>query len=210
MKIYDAVRNGLTSFEDYVPYQIPNAIRDELPECLKKMGYKVGAEIGVYKGLYTRFFLKQGLKMYAVDPWEPYPDYEGSEANNIERMKVVYNKTHRNVKEFGDQCVIIKKYSDEALKDFADESLDFVYIDANHGFKYVASDLVEWSKKVRKGGVVAGHDYFYRKLLPNQEACQVGYVLDAYVKAFDIKNWYVIGRKESGKCDRHRSWFWIK
>jgi hypothetical protein len=38
----------------------------------------------------------------------------------------------------------------DALNDFEDDSLDFVYIDGNHEFPYVAEDLFHWSKKVRK------------------------------------------------------------
>jgi hypothetical protein len=39
------------------------------------------------------------------------------------------------------------------------ESLDFVYIDANHKYDAVKKDLELWYPKVRKGGVFAGHDY---------------------------------------------------
>jgi predicted O-methyltransferase YrrM len=48
----------------------------------------------------------------------------------------------------------------EAVKDFKDESLDFVFIDGNHQYSYVLEDITEWSKKVRSGGIVSGHDYF--------------------------------------------------
>lgn len=45
-----------------------------------------------------------------------------------------------------------------AAPDFKPESLDFVYIDGDHKFKYVAEDISEWFWK--KGGMIAGHDYF--------------------------------------------------
>ena len=41
-----------------------------------------------------------------------------------------------------------------------DDSLDFVYIDANHAFDAVNRDLRKWFPKLRNGGVFAGHDYF--------------------------------------------------
>lgn len=43
---------------------------------------------------------------------------------------------------------------------FEERSLDFVYIDANHGYKQVTADLLAWAPKVRAGGLLAGHDYF--------------------------------------------------
>jgi predicted O-methyltransferase YrrM len=75
----------------------------------------------------------------------------------------------------------------DAVKDFADGSLDFVYIDGHHGFKYVAEDIWEWHKKVRKGGIVAGHDYFTLNKDPRHPYCNhVKEVVDAYVLAFKI------------------------
>ena len=100
----------------------------------------------------------------------------------------------------------------DAVKDFADESLDFVYIDANHEFKYVTEDIFEWSKKVRKGGAIAGHDYFYAKQR-KFDNIHVRYVVDAYTATFRIHPWYVLGRKEKveGEVrDQFRSFMWIK
>ncbi len=83
----------------------------------------------------------------------------------------------------------------EAAEDFEDNSIDFVYIDANHGFKYVAEDLWEWSKKVRSGGVISGHDYAMSK------------------DAHDKYSFFILGRKatvEGEVRDKHPSFMWIK
>ena len=42
---------------------------------------------------------------------------------------------------------------------FAPESVDFVYIDANHSYTYVRDDIQTWLPKVKKGGIIGGHDY---------------------------------------------------
>ena len=107
---------------------------------------------------------------------------------------------------------LIKKTSMEALSDFADDRLDFVYIDGNHSFKFVAEDIFEWSKKVKPGGVISGHDYV-RMRNWDRHHVHVVYVLGGYTRAFHIDNWYVIGSQakvEGQKRDRYRSWFWIK
>jgi len=93
----------------------------------------------------------------------------------------------------------------DALHYFRNESLDFVYIDGDHAFRYVAEDIYEWNWKVRKGGIVAGHDYRANRGGIEKNINQVGPVVDAYVKAFKIKNWYLVGDK-----DHASSWFWIK
>ena len=101
----------------------------------------------------------------------------------------------------------------EAVEDFADGSLDFIYIDANHDFRYIAEDLSEWTKKVRPGGIVSGHDYFYTKTGIGETNWHVAFILKAYIGAYNIPNWYLIGSKETKqdeKRDKWRSWMFIK
>ncbi|SDD85095.1 Methyltransferase domain-containing protein [Sphingomonas sp. YR710] len=40
------------------------------------------------------------------------------------------------------------------------DSLDFVYIDANHSFSSTSEDLDLWFPKLKIGGIFSGHDYF--------------------------------------------------
>ena len=47
----------------------------------------------------------------------------------------------------------------DAANKFEDESLDFVYLDANHKGKEVLKDLRAWWQKVKDGGIFSGHDY---------------------------------------------------
>lgn len=49
--------------------------------------------------------------------------------------------------------------STEMAGHFADESIDFVYIDACHEYRKVRQDILAWLPKVKPGGTVAGHDY---------------------------------------------------
>jgi len=191
--------------------QIPDCERNELPEFFKEMGYKVGVEIGVEKSYFTRRLAKAGLHIFGVDPFGYTKDY-------------AHSKGQRGLDRNWDHCVqstkdvpnikLIRKTSMEALKDFEDNSIDFVYIDGHHGFKYVTEDIFEWSKKVRPGGMIAGHDYAYTSKAPNDPwVCHVKFVIDAYVAAFRIKKWYLLGskdKKEGEKRETFRSWMWIK
>ena len=77
----------------------------------------------------------------------------------------------------------------------------------------MTEDIYEWSKKVRKGGIVAGHDYFYTKSGTDEVNWHVAYVLNAYIKAYKIPNWYLLGSKhsvEDEKRDKWRSWMFLK
>lgn len=42
---------------------------------------------------------------------------------------------------------------------YVDGSLDAVFIDADHSYESVASDIAAWLPKVRPGGIIAGHDF---------------------------------------------------
>jgi len=194
--------------------EIPDCDRGDFPEFLVEQGFKIGAEIGVYKGEYSAKFLEKGLKLFSIDPWRSYEDY-GSDASFHRRQEELYSKALKRIGKFPNST-IIRKTSMEAVNDFKDGSLDFVYIDGHHGFKYIAEDIWEWSKKVRKGGIIAGHDYAIpsrKKPTTDKYNCHVKHVVDAYTSATGIDTWYVIGRGkplEGEKRDSWRSWFWFK
>jgi len=188
-------------------------VRSDLPQWLVDNGLVVGAEIGVYKGEFTEIFCKVGIKMiYAIDPWKAYPIKEKyKDVDNVtqERQDFLCTHAHRTLDKYPN-CTIIKKTSKDALEDFEDESLDFVYIDGDHSFPSVAFDIFEWSRKVKKGGVVSGHDY---TSIPIYGA-QVKPVVDAFVESFGIKTFQEIGTKSKAdtkrRGDGYYSWMFIK
>lgn len=192
------------------PFEIPDASRDDLPAFFVEMGFKVGAEVGVYKGEFSEKLCKAGLKVYSIDPWKIYNDFNNRRGQK--RLDQQYEHTKRILSTYPNST-IIRKTSMEAAEDFKDESLDFVYIDANHEFKYIAEDLYEWFKKVKKGGIVSGHDYFYLKTGTGTQIWHVAYVLKAFIGAYGISDYYLIGSKDTKpgeKRDKWRSWMFIK
>jgi len=192
------------------PFEIPDASRDDLPGFFKEMGFTVGAEIGVYKGEFSEKLAATGLTLYAVDPWRIYNGFDNSRGQK--RLDFQYEHTKRVLAPYPN-CTIIRKTSMEAVEEFKDNSLDFVYIDANHEFRYIAEDLSEWTKKVRSGGIVSGHDFFYTKTGTDDVNWHVAYVLKAYIGAYGIPDWYLIGTKDAKdgeKRDKWRSWMFVK
>jgi predicted O-methyltransferase YrrM len=102
------------------------------------------------------------IKLYAVDiwdspeGWEHLKDWNGTQPPTLDGFL-------QNMKNTGVDDIIepIRITSVAASKLFADNSLDFVFIDANHELKYITEDLHSWYPKVKKGGIIAGHDYWY-------------------------------------------------
>jgi predicted O-methyltransferase YrrM len=49
--------------------------------------------------------------------------------------------------------------SDEAVTQFDDLSIDFIYIDGCHTYEAVKKDLQNYYPKIKHGGIISGHDY---------------------------------------------------
>lgn len=114
------------------------------------------SEIGCWTGKSTLLFSGIFDKVYAVDQWSN--GYDDNDRCSYEiPMKEVEGNFDKRTSEI-DNIEKIKKSSEKASKDFDDESLDFVYIDASHKYKDVKNDIKSWLPKVRKGGWIGGHD----------------------------------------------------
>lgn len=190
------------------PVEIPNCSRDDLPELFVDLGFKVGAEIGVAGGEFSEKLSKKGLEVYAIDPWLSYEDYKHSRGQKA--MEEVFLSARERLAPYPN-CKIVRKTSVEASFDFVDRSLDFVYLDGNHQLMYIIQDLVIWSRKVKLGGIISGHDYIYTNPKNPAGIVHVIYALDAYTKAYNIDNLYLLGRKkaEGETRDRFRSWMFV-
>ena len=56
----------------------------------------------------------------------------------------------------------LKKSSLEAFKECFDEGLTFdsVFIDGSHDYDSVKQDIENWSRLIKPGGIISGHDYW--------------------------------------------------
>lgn len=185
------------------PIEVPNFGRDQLADLFADLGFNFGVEIGVESGAYSKRLLEVNpdLFLYSVDPWEAHRGYrDHTRQSKLDRF---YEETVAALKPFGIRSKIFRKFSMDALKLFDDDSLDFVYIDANHSFVTVAQDIYHWSKKVKRGGIVSGHDY---TRYAHQEAnIHVFQVVNGYTDAYGIRPWFVFGNEGEVK-----NWMWVK
>lgn len=118
----------------------------------------IGIEIGIYRGESTKMFLDSNAfkTLYCIDPWEPgyNPNDLASSPDIIEAEKDFDNKFKNN-----EIIKKIKQKSDDAVSLFEDNSIDFVYIDGNHQCEFVKNDIKNYYLKVKRGGIISGHDY---------------------------------------------------
>lgn len=190
------------------PVEIRNVTRAVLPPLFAQLGFFRGAEIGVWRGEYSEQFCRAnpGLHLTCVDAWTPYPDY--SSYRRPSQFEEAEAEARGRLAKYA--CTLLKGFSLDIVKRIPNESLDFVYIDANHNFDAVMQDIIQWATKVRVGGVISGHDYSHAT---RHLGFRVVEAVEAYTTAYDINPWFVLGRAKKRReeiGERDRSWFWVK
>ena len=183
--------------------------RDELPDLFDRLNFKEGAEVGVEVGRYSKVLCEgnPGVKLHCVDAWRAYRGYR--EHVSQEKVDGFLETTKERLAPYN--VHIVREFSVEAAKQFKRESLDFVYIDANHALPYVVADIAAWEPIVKRGGILAGHDYAHRG--GNGYQCHVIEAVQAWAAAFRIAPWFVIGSSErlpDGTRPTAPSWMWVK
>ena len=116
----------------------------------------IGAEIGVNKGYNASYICNiiQPKILYLIDPWNNFFDPASGEIIG----EAQYLMAKELLKSFT-CCKIIREASYNAIKTFDNESLDFVYIDSEHTYIAVLQEARQWYPKIRKGGILSGHDF---------------------------------------------------
>ena len=197
-------------YDKYAEYMTDEKIvrlpcrRTDLATLFKELGFTEGAEIGVDNGFYSEALCKLNpkLRLHCIDPWKVYSKYEDITDEKVFDKR--FEHTKALLKPYN--CNIIRKSSTGALKDFVPSSLDFVYIDGNHTYDYVMEDLIGWSKIVKKGGIIAGHDYKGRRKgatpLGRMEL-GVGKAVDDFIEKNDIDKLFLTVKNHDS------SWFLI-
>jgi glycosyltransferase involved in cell wall biosynthesis len=135
---------------------------------LKISGEIRGAEIGVDRGSLSGYLVRELPELYLnmVDTWTVFEvDSDYAQSGDLitlrtqEQRNEDFAEALRVTKEAEDRRYVWPFTSKEAASKIQDESLDFVFIDADHSYTGVLADLKLWASKVRKGGLICGHDY---------------------------------------------------
>lgn len=97
----------------------------------------------------------KSIDFYCVDIWEDWWNYDTNCGD-----KNVYGTFLSNLSPVSEYFIPMKLHSADAAAKFKDNSIDFVFIDANHEYEHVKNDILAWYPKIKPGGILAGHDYF--------------------------------------------------
>lgn len=112
---------------------------------IENNNFKTMIEIGVRYGgtafhLLDRF---SDLKLYGID-------------TDISQF---YNE---EIKEkYKDRLIPIQGMSENVSDMIPDNSVDIIFIDGNHNYRYVKNDILLYKSKIKQGGILSGHDIDY-------------------------------------------------
>lgn len=169
----------------------------DYPALLRECGLLNGVEVGVYRGQFSEVLARNvpGLNLTGIDMWTAYPGYKDFGENDLADAEIL---AKARAERFGFKLKISDSWDGSYY--FEDESLDFVFLDGNHDFQHIANDVVMWSKKVRKGGLVSGHDFFRNR----HKGFGVKEVIPAWCENQGIRPLFVL------RGDKCPSWMYVK
>lgn len=140
-------------------------------DFISEKQFKVLVELGAWKGHSISYLAEKNRnsEIYAVDLWEislateadwidiNHPRDERYFEDYIDIKKIYneyleYNNTRHLIND-------IQEEASRASRFFYDEEVDFVFIDLWAKYDETIKTLKRWYPKIKKGGILSGHDY---------------------------------------------------
>jgi predicted O-methyltransferase YrrM len=150
-------------------------------------------EIGSWRGKSTAYLAVEivnsgkKIKLDCVDTWQGSLNEELHQTDPSVVNDTLFDEFVSNMKPVEGYYTPVRSTSTEAANLYEDGSLDFVFIDAQHDYESVTSDIAAWISKVKPGGILAGHD------LPHPPVRQaVADSLSAKYQVHDVNGCWVI------------------
>jgi len=141
----------------------------QLSNYINSKGYKTGIEIGTaYGGCANHLLTECKLeKLICVDPYKYYPDMPGLfDQSDYDRLS---KQTYKRLMAHKGKYLPLIMDSKQAYSfitttsgypyDLVTSKYDFVFLDGLHTYEMVKWEIEHYSKLIRPGGALIGHDY---------------------------------------------------
>ncbi len=154
LKIEDLIKS-----KDWKLHQSKQAAYGLIP-IIQNLGNNIKCiEIGVNLGHNSYMLLeccKNIQELIGIDHYKEYKDRQSYIDQTTQDM--VWTIFKENIKVLTNKFKLIKTSSTNAAKYIEDDSIDFIFIDADHNIKAVLNDLDSYWPKLKSGGIMSGHD----------------------------------------------------
>lgn len=150
----------------------------------------IGIELGVAKGIYAKRMIDSNKfqRFYGVDLY-------GDTHDTAEYCAALKHICFQNPR----YCLLRMDF-DSALELFDDDYFDFIYVD---GFAHTGEEggktLVDWIKKLKNGGIIAGDDY-------HDDWPLVKWAVNDFAKKLDTELHLTTGQEDADFC-KYPTWF---
>ncbi len=158
-------------------------------------------EIGVQRAAHSECIqaILTPKKLVLVDCWEPIDRREIGEDYRDAEESYVYIKDR-----FKDDSSVqlIKGRSQKVLPTMEADSFDMIYIDGDHFEWACFMDIMNSIRLVKKGGIIAGHDYGYNSMIIGKKMFQIcvpaaiGRAFEGMFVYGEMGDWWVIVTSE--------------
>ena len=119
-------------------------------------------EIGVWKADFGDGVLRktdERVHWIGIDPFVVFPAKAGKVAGQQE-WDEIFQRVQKKVSFFGPRFRLIRKTAAEAASSIKNRSIHLLFVDGDHRYEFAKEDLELYEPKVKKGGIVSGHDYW--------------------------------------------------
>ena len=151
------IHDTIPGFCNY--YNLYNDILDRMEDT------QTFVEVGVWKGHSISYAVVESIKknkkikFYAVDTFKGSPGELNILNDQSIKNDTLFDEYCNNIKPIKEYITTLKMDSVEAAKQFQNQSIFFVYIDASHNYESVKADIIAWLPKIITGGYIGGHDF---------------------------------------------------
>lgn len=135
--------------------------RENIPNLVTSNTKSIAVEIGTHQAVYAEQIARNWPgTLCLVDPYDgPHKVYFPNTKETKTREED-YEIAQERMKGYNN-VRFIKDQSVNASTRFGPSSVDLVYIDGLHDVLNIVRDFAVWFPKVKVGGVIAGHDFYY-------------------------------------------------
>lgn len=150
-------------------------------------------EIGVWKGNFVKYMLDNCEcinKYYLIDPWKKLDDWNKPYNVENETFNRIYDEVCNKLNIYKDKTVFLRGTTDEVINNIPNNSIDIIYIDADHTAKGIVIDLIMSFPKVKNGGILGGDDYvknIFQHDIKKYDPTMVKPVFDGFIIAYKNK-----------------------
>jgi len=157
--IFESIKNNHLDITSDFPTYDAKALEGVTQMALREN--MIVAEIGSWKGMSTSVIAKVvkpfNGTVFAIDHWQGsigLPEHKQADTDDMFFI-FRYNMKALDILDIIHPLVMSSK---TAASIFKDNSLDMIFIDADHRYSYIKSDIEMWLPKLKQGGIIAGHD----------------------------------------------------